>query len=167
MQSNEVGFEAVLYPNRSLGRAGFIAVMLGVSSVSVVVGGLFALAGAWPVAGFFGLDVLLVYVAFRSVQRRALQREFIRLDAHGLHVRRIEPTGASQDWRFEPYWVKICMDDPPRPDSVLVLRAHGRQLRVGNFLTVEERVALARALKDALQRYRESSFKNFLTFEKR
>lgn len=149
-----VGFEAVLYPNRPLGRAGFVVLMVGVSGVSVAVGLAFALAGAWPVAGFLGLDVALLYLAFRAARRQGLQREFIRLDASGLHVRRVEPTGAARDWRFEPCWVRVDMDDPPRRDSFLVLAAHGLRLRVGAFLTPAERLDLARALRAALKEFR-------------
>lgn len=154
MQDDETAFEAELYPNQSLGRLGFIVLMLGVSSVSVALGVAFALAGAWPVTGFFGLDVLLLYLAFRCCQRQARQRELIRLDATGLHVRRIEADGVARHWRFEPYWVRVDMDDPPRRDSFLTLGSHGLRLRVGTFLTPEERLDLARALRSALQRYR-------------
>jgi uncharacterized membrane protein len=154
MQADDRAFEAVLYPNRSLGRSGFIAFMLSVSSVAVVLGLAFAAAGAWPVSGFLGLEVLLLHLAFRSVQRQSLRRELIRLDASGLHVRRVNPDGSCRDWRFEPYWVRVDMDDPPRRDSLLTLGCHGLRLRVGAFLTLEERLALARALRAALQRYR-------------
>lgn len=154
MQADERTFEAVLYPNPPLGRAGFIVLMLGVSSVSVAVGVGFVLAGAWPVAGFFGLDVLLLYLAFRAARRQASRRELIRLDGSGLHVRRIEPDGTALDWRFEPYWVRIDMDDPPRSNSILTLVSHGLRVRVGTFLTVQDRVDLARALRAALNRYR-------------
>jgi uncharacterized membrane protein len=125
-----------------------------VSSVSVALGVAFALAGAWPIAGFLALDLVLLYLAFRMVRRQANRREFIRLDAHGLHVRRVEPTGATREWRFEPYWVRVDMDDPPRRDSFLTLAAHGLRLRVGTFLTPEERLDLARALRAALQHHR-------------
>ena len=154
MRSDERAFEAVLYPNQPLGRAGFIVLMLAVSSVSVALGLAFVLAGAWPVAGFFGLDVLLLYLAFRAAQRQGLRRELIRLDGSGLRVRRIQADGATTDWRFEPYWVRVDMDDPPRRDSLLTLVSHGLRLPVGVFLTVEERVDLARTLRSALSRYR-------------
>jgi uncharacterized membrane protein len=154
MRADERAFQAVLYPNRSLGRSGFIVFVLGVSSVAVVLGLAFALAGAWPVSGFLWFDVLLLQLAFRVVQRRSQRRELIRLDASGLHVRRVDPDGSYRDWRFEPYWVRVDMDDPPRRDSVLTLGSRGLRLRVGAFLTLEERLALARALRAALQRYR-------------
>ncbi len=154
MQAEGKAFEAVLYPNQSLGRSGFIVLMLAVSSVSVAVGVAFALAGAWPIAGFLGLDTGLLYLALRASRRQGEQREFIRLDASGLQVRRVEPGGAAREWRFEPYWVKVDMDDPPRRDSFLTLATHGLRLRVGSFLTPEERLNLARALRAALQEYR-------------
>ena len=58
-------FDAVLYPNRSLGTAGFYSLMAAIVTVSAGVGAAFVLAGAWPVSGFLGLDVLLLYLAFR------------------------------------------------------------------------------------------------------
>ena len=93
MQADERDFEAVLYPNRSLDRSGFIVLMVGVSSLAAALGLAFALAGAWPVSGFLWLGVLLLHLAFRSVQRQSRRRELIRLDASGLHVRRVDPTG--------------------------------------------------------------------------
>jgi uncharacterized membrane protein len=154
MRTDRAAFEADLYPNQSLGRFGFIVLMLAVSSVSVALGLAFALMGAWPVAGFFGLDILLLYLAIRAARRQGQRREHIRLDDSGLHVRCVAADGACRDWRFEPYWVRVQMDDPPRRDSFLTLDSHGRRLRVGAFLTPEERLDLARALRAALQPYR-------------
>jgi uncharacterized membrane protein len=102
MQSHDAAFEAVLYPNQSLDRAGFILLMLAVSSVGMAVGAAFTLAGAWPVAGFLGLDVLLFYLAFRVCRRQGQRREFIRLDASGLHVRRVEADGNARDSASSP-----------------------------------------------------------------
>jgi uncharacterized membrane protein len=147
-------FEAVLYPNPPLGRAGYLVLMLAVAAVSAGLGAAFALLGAWPVAGFLGLDVLLLWIAFRACRRRARCAELIRLDANGLHVRRIDARGRQAEWRFEPYWVRVSIDDPPRPDSALTLRSHERELRLGQFLTASERLDLARTLRTALAPYR-------------
>ena len=154
MRSDERAFEAALYPNQPIGRAGFIVLMLAVSSVSVALGSAFVLAGAWPVAGFLGLDVLLLYLAFRAVQRQGLRREHDPPRRLGPACSSVEADGAATDWRFEPYWVRVDMDDPPRRDSLLTLVSHGLRLPVGVFLTVEERVDLARTLRSALSRYR-------------
>ena len=58
-------FRVVLTPHRSLGPKGFLALMLAFGAISFATGIVFYIAGAWPVVGFLGLDVLLVYVAFR------------------------------------------------------------------------------------------------------
>jgi uncharacterized membrane protein len=153
MPAEARAFEATLYPNPPVGRAGFIGLMLGMSSVSLVIAVGFALVGAWPVAGFLGLDLVLLDLAFRIARDRARRREHIRIDADGLLVRRVEADGAAREWRFEPYWVRVVMDDPPRRDSWLTLASHGLSLRVGTFLTPEERLDLARALRAALRSY--------------
>lgn len=147
-------FEATIYPNQPLGRAGFIWLMVGMSSVSLIMAVGFALAGAWPVAGFLGLDILLLYLAFRVARVRARRREHIRIDAEAVRVQRVEADGIAREWRFEPYWVRVQMDDPPRRDSWLTLASHGLSLRIGGFLTPAERLELARALRAALRQYR-------------
>jgi uncharacterized membrane protein len=65
-------------------------------------------------------------------------------------VQRVFPTGQTRRWVFQPYWVRVQMDDPPRPESRLTLSSHGRSLAIGSFLTPEERLDVARALSAAL-----------------
>lgn len=147
-------FEATIYPNPPIGRRGVIALLLCLSVVSLIMSLGFVLAGAWPVAGFVGVDMALLFLAFREIRRRARCSEHIRLDPSGLHFRRVFADGSARAWRFEPCWVQVRMDDPPRRDSRLTLTSHGNSLGVGSFLTLAERVALARALRSALEAYR-------------
>jgi len=148
-------FDAVLYPNRSLGPFGFYALMSAIVLVSAALGAAFVYAGAWPVSGFLGLDVLLLYLAFRWNYRAGRCAELVRLDRDGLCVRQVRPNGATREWRFEPHWVRVTIDDPPRHDSQLVLSSHGRALAIGAFLTAEERAEVARALRAALAAHRQ------------
>jgi uncharacterized membrane protein len=147
-------FEVMLYPNPPLGRYGFLALMGCVSLVSAAAGAAAVAAGAWPVTGYFALDALLLYVAFRCNTRQSRRRELIRLDETGLHVRQIEPNGRHRDWRFEPYWVRVVIEDPVRGLGTLTLRSHGQQLHLGQFLSQSDRRDLARALNGALAAYR-------------
>jgi uncharacterized membrane protein len=147
-------FDAVLYPYRSLDPLGFHALMAGIVLMSAALGAGFMLAGAWPVTGFLGLDVVLLYLAFRWNYRSGRRAELIRLDQDGLCIRQVRPGGGTREWRFEPHWVRVTIDDPPRRDSQLVLSSHGRALAIGAFLTVEERVEVARALRAALLAHR-------------
>jgi uncharacterized membrane protein len=146
--------DVVLYPNRSLGTTGFVALMAAIVLVSVAIGAGFMMIGAWPVTGFLGLDVVLLYLAFRWNYREARRVEFVRLDGDGLSVRRLDPDGRAQSWRFEPYWVRVGLEPVGRHDRRLVLRSHGRQVTIGAFLTQDERLELARALEAALQEHR-------------
>ncbi len=75
----------------------------------------------------------------------------MRLCERALTVERILADGRRQSWRFEPYWLRVAMDDPPRPESELTLSSHGRSLAIGAFLTPAERLGLARALEAALR----------------
>jgi len=67
-------FSALLTPHRSLNRTGFLLVMAFLSVISFAAGLVFLLMGAWPVLGFFGLDVLAIYWAFKINFRRASLR---------------------------------------------------------------------------------------------
>ena len=143
-------FTAFLYPHRSLGGTGFAVLMGAVVLVSFVGGLAFALIGAWPVTGFFGLDAVLIWLAFRANYRSAALMETVHLTPSVLEVRRRHPGGREESWRLEPYWVRVELADPPEHGDQLSLTSHGRSLVIGAFLTPEERADLARALRRAL-----------------
>jgi uncharacterized membrane protein len=146
-------FDAVLSPHRSLGRTGFRVLIAVFALVSAVVGVGFYLIGAWPVVGFLGLDVLLLWGALRLSYLTARRSERLRLSPEALTIRRIDPWGRVDDVRMQPpHWLRIDMDDPPRHESRLRISAHGRSVSVGNFLQPEERLEVAKALRAALAR---------------
>jgi len=143
-------FEALLTPHRSLGRRGFLLVMGLLGLFSFAAGLAFLLAGAWPVVGFLGLEVLLVWLAFRLNDRHARQYERLRLTRDALQVERVTHYGERRSWWLEPTWLRVEIEEPPEPDSPLTLSARGRSLSIGSFLGAEERLDLARALRRAL-----------------
>ena len=104
--------------------------------------------------GFFGLDVVLVYVAFKLNYRAGRQYETVELNADELVVRRVHPGGAAREWRFEPFWLRVTVEQPQTDDSRLILSSHGKHLALGGFLTVAERLDLATALNAALVKWR-------------
>jgi uncharacterized membrane protein len=143
-------FSAVLTPHRSLGPTGFAVLMAGVCLVSFGTGLLFYLLGAWPVIGFMGLDVALIYIAFK-LNFRALRRyETVDLTQDALTVTRVTPSGQSQSWRFNPYWVSLSVHERVGRSSELSVASHGERLVFGSFLTDEEREDFASALGSAL-----------------
>ncbi|MEH2511491.1 putative membrane protein [Nitrobacteraceae bacterium AZCC 1564] len=145
-------FSARLTPHRSLSRGGFLALMGFLTAVSFIAGFVFLLMGAWPVFGFFGLDVLIVYWAFRLNFRRAAASEDIVVTPYELRVRRVSHRGHVVEWTLNPLWVQL--DKQVHEEfgiEKLYLVSRGRRLSVGSFLGPEEKASFAKALSSALQ----------------
>ena len=102
-----IRFTATLLPHRSLSRKGFLILMIAIGSVSVIGGAMFVSMGAWPVTGFFGLAAVLCYACFRWNYRAARLAEKIDLAEKELRVTRLHPSGKSESWSFNPYWVRF------------------------------------------------------------
>jgi len=151
-------FRAHLKPHRSLSPRGFRRMMLVVAAFSVTVSTVAFLAGAWPVPGFLGLDVALVYFVFRVSYRRARVSEVLELDEHTLTVERTDQKGRRRAWRLQPAWLKVELREPILPQTPVVLRTHGKSLDVGVFLHPDQRRELTRDLRGALDRWRRPAF---------
>lgn len=147
-------FDATLHPHRSLSRRGFMILMGILCAISFAAGVAFVSIGAWPVFGFFGLDVLAVYWAFRINYRAGSMVETIRLTDESLVVGRLSPRGAYDEWRFQPFWVRVLVDEPRPHETRVMLASHGKSVEIGNFLSPDERIEVAEALKAALARLR-------------
>ncbi|MBI4725074.1 MAG: DUF2244 domain-containing protein, partial [Rhodomicrobium sp.] len=100
-------FTATLLPHRSLSRKGFAVLMFAIGAVSFASGIAFVVMGAWPVTGFFGLDAVLIYIAFRLNYRAAALSEKVDLAGSELRVTRLHPSGKAESWSFNPYWVRF------------------------------------------------------------
>lgn len=148
--SAPLAFDAVLTPHRSLSKLGFALLMGAVGLAGFATGIAFLLMGAWPVFGFCGVEIGLFYLFFRLNYRSARAFERVTLSAALLTVERHDAHGRVCRWAFQPYWVRVGMDDPPRHESRLTLSSHGRTLTIGGFLSPEERLDFARALRKAL-----------------
>ena len=147
-----VRFDAVLQPRTTLGPRSFLLFMAVFGTINFIAGVAFVLIGSWPVFVLAALDILLVYYAYRMNFYASRRYETIRLTDEFLTVLRVSPSGQRRRTRFQPYWLQIQMDDPPQPDSALVLRSHGRELEIGKFLTPAEKLDLAAALTAELKR---------------
>jgi uncharacterized membrane protein len=147
-------FDALLFPNRSLPNAGFIAVMTVVIGVNLTLGTVFYAVGAWPVLGFCGLDILLVWGAFKLSYRQGRLHERVRVTNDELWVSRVLPSGHESRWLLQPYWTALSIRRPIDEDSQVRLHSKGRTLVLGSFLSPKERGDFADALKTALDRAR-------------
>lgn len=145
-------FDATLRPHRSLEPRGFVLLMAIIAGISFLSGIAFVLHGAWPVMGFFGLDVAAVYLAFRINYRAADSSERVVLSETELWVERRRRGRLIGRWSFQPYWLRIELGDEPRAGVILL--SHGRSVSVGAFLSPDEQAGFAQALKDSLAELR-------------
>ena len=124
--------------------------MVAIGSVSFVTGMVFLMMGAWPVFGFFGLDVALVYFAFRLNYRSGRLHELVDLTPASLTVTRVHPSGKRECFDFNPYWVRVQLAEDRGGRTDLRLTSHGSEFSFGRFLTDDERRDFSRALAGAL-----------------
>jgi uncharacterized membrane protein len=149
----------VLHPHRSLSPSGFLIMMALISLVSFIIGLVFFLLGAWPVMGFFGLDVALIYYAFKLNYRSGKIYETINLSPELLRLTRVHPSGKREEFDFNPYWARVrCTVDRPDGRTSLRLMAQGKEVLFGQFLTDDERRDFAEVLTGALINTRGSVF---------
>lgn len=156
-----VTFEAVCTANQSLGDRGMTAIAVFVVAASTAVATLFSVLGAWPVVGFAGAEVLLV-LGLLSLHRRGGRRamEVVVLAGGRLVVRRTDTRGRREELAFDPYWVRVSLQERRGTASRLMLNERQRGIEVGGLLGDAERRELAATLADALRRYREPLFDN-------
>jgi len=124
--------------------------MTAIGLVSFVTGMVFLLMGAWPVFGFFGLDVALIYIAFKLNYRSGRLYETVELTPAMLTVTRVHPSGKRENFEFNPYWVRVRIAEGPQGRTDLRLASHGREISFGSFLTDDERRDFSNALTGAL-----------------
>jgi uncharacterized membrane protein len=125
--------------------------MLCLGGLSFVSGMIFVMMGAWPVCGFFGLDVLLVYLAFRANYRTGRAYEEVTVTASELTLRQVSHRGGVREVTLNPVWVRL--DRIVHEEfgiERLFLVSHGRRLPIAAFLGANEKESFARALSTAL-----------------
>ena len=144
-------FSAVIRPHRSLSPQGFRIVMMLVCLVSLAASLPFLIMGFWPVAGFFGLDFLGLYVAFRVSYRQGEAFELLELTPIRLLFRKVNPRGEVKDWQFNPLWTRLDREvDNEYGLQHLSLASRNEQVEIARDLSPPERETLADALGRAL-----------------
>jgi len=144
-------FSALLTPHRSLGSVGFLVLMAVIAGLSFVGGITFYIVGAWPVVGFLGLDVALVYWAFRANYLAAAAYEEVTVTPSQLRVKKVSHRGEVAEWSLNPVWVRL--DRVTHEEFGLLhlfLVSRGKRLAVATFLGPKEKESFATALSAAI-----------------
>ncbi len=155
MQANDdvIYFDAVLTPNRSLSARGLSFVMLGFGVISFLCGIAFWRFGALPVAGFFGLDVLLLWLFLRHAMKRGAEVTQITITRRQIRLIHRRPGKPERIAELPAGFARIDPEAVPGRASGGIRIAHGHQAFViGRYLTLKECDALIRAARLGLRR---------------
>ncbi|GBU19789.1 MULTISPECIES: DUF2244 domain-containing protein [Methylobacterium] len=154
LDPNSIGrpvYAATVRPSRSLSRTGFRVVMGGCCLVSVVTSIWCVRMGFWPVAGFFGLDMLALYVALSVSARRGRSFEEIVITQIEVLVARVSHRGERQEWRFNPLWTKLSrVEDEEFGLQRLTLVSRRVEVAVARDASPDDRTRVADGIGRAL-----------------
>ena len=150
-QSDSTHDYFVIRPNNSLSWRATKWFFLVALATSLTIATSLAIAGAWMVFPFAGLEMAALATVLYIVAKKATRREVIKIDADSITVSRGRHT-PEEDFRFERVWARVEMQRARLKGypSRLVIRSHGREVEVGSCLCEEERERLATRLIHAI-----------------
>ena len=111
--------------------------------------------GAWPVFGFFGLDVLLVYLAFKLNYKSGRIYEKILIASKKLIISRGFPSGKLQQWSLDPYWTKVELVNQNN-NTQLIVSSGKKTVSIGSFLNKFDKKKLETKLNDSITNYKKT-----------
>jgi uncharacterized membrane protein len=148
-------FAATLTPHRSLTPMGKRVVIGLVAALALVPGIVFYLAGAWPVVGFMGLDVLAIWGALTLSMRSGKAHEVLTLWPAALELTKVDAKGKQEKLSFVPQQVRFVIDrDYNERVTGLWLKSAERRVPVGAFLSPDEKLSLSKVFGTALRKAR-------------
>lgn len=153
-----VYLDEVLRPNPPMRPAVLRVILLIVAAMNIMFAVGFMLRGAWPIAPFMGLDVALLYWAFRTSEVAARAFEHVRLTTSQLSILYRSGRGEEKRTELNPYWVTVNLEEPADMPRKLWLRSHGKSIQIGSFLGPRERLNFAQELRAALRLARSPDF---------
>ncbi|WP_300377976.1 DUF2244 domain-containing protein [Henriciella sp.] len=153
-----VYFDATLTPNTALSPRAFLIIMGLVGAMSFLGGIMFLSMGAFPVIGWFGLDALAIWYAFRKNFKDLREETTVRITADSIRLRHSRPGHEASEVELPTTFTRLSMAHPERRPSELRL-AHGQTAYViGRFLSPRERKSLYDAMENAIRRARAERF---------
>ena len=112
-----VHFATSLVPHRSLSPAGFRWLIRAAIAANLAIGLPMLIFGAWPVLGFMGLDIWLLWFLFKRSYLDARRSETLLLTDRELIVDRVAPDGEREQHRLDAYWLRVELSGEVRVDT--------------------------------------------------
>ena len=153
MNKNKNLYSITLKPYRSLNKIGFITMMVVLCGFSFITGIIFMKKGAWPVFGFFGLDILLVYIFFRLSFKSGKEFEIVNLTKKKLIIKKYKEKKIIKTFILDANWVKIQIQNPLEQSSKLQISSKNKSIIIGSFLRLDEKIEVLQNIENALRKH--------------
>ena len=106
-----------------------------------------------------GLEIFVVWLAFRMNFRAARQRETLRANPQTFSIERTDPSGETEVEEMPTAWLQArLIEDPERAHTEtekLVVRSHGKEAEIGAFLHQSEKKQLLPEINAMLDKVRQ------------
>lgn len=125
------------------------------AALAAVPGLIFYSMGAWPIVGFLGFDILVLYWALSASLKSGKAYEEITLWPDALDIRAVSANGTEHIERFNPFFVRFAvLRDNEGRVTALRLMTREREIELGHFLTPDDKASFADRFGTALHRAR-------------
>ena len=142
-----------LWPYRSLPRRGMVWFIGG--TALFIAAPLLALIGTpvmWGMLPFVLAAIAAIWWALENSFRDGEIVEDLTLTPNLVTLVRLGPKGKRQDWQANPHWVRLTLHATSGPvPQYLTMKAGGREVELGAFLTPDERRVLAAEITEILR----------------
>ena len=147
-------------PHRSLSPRGLRWLVGALCGLSLCTTSVFWWLGAWPIAGFNGVEITTALLLLRHNARAARATEVLLLTGSALRIIRTSVKGVRTERVVPPGWLRVQLEERPGRVPGLFLASHGAREEVAASLGEPEKLDLARALREALAEWRSPRFEN-------
>lgn len=125
---------------------------MGISiAVCLGIGVAFFAIGAWPVIGFLGLDVLILYGAFKLSYRSGQRYEDVSVSRSAIQLKQVSPSGRAKWFRWNPFGTRF---EVSRHEEIgitrMALANRSEQVEIGSFLNPADKESFSEAFKAAI-----------------
>ena len=148
-----------IYPNKSLTKRGLAILMAFFLLPVLLIGSYFSIKGAWPVAGFLGLELLFIYYAFKVSFANNEIYEHIILDEDKFKIVFYVRKQVIKSISIEPTWIKVNLGYLKNNSRFLSIRSHGKNNFIGRFLSANEMEIIAKKITYGLHKWKRKNYK--------
>ncbi len=152
-------FEILLKPNSSLTGVTRILFLGSIFFICSVIGIGFFLAGGIMILPFAGLEIILVYLAFKLSFNWSQQKQIIILSKDHVEVR-VDGIKEFFTWKEFRSFATFNVTKKNNEDHDLSFRSKGKEVVIGGFLNQEDKVLLKEEIFQIIQRLNNLGFAN-------